>query len=248
MKKLTILGLAAISVVLVGCNGGSSSGYQPKPPQKTTPATVAAGQEATLFPFVKGNQWVYTVEAAVRDQKGLDHNANSELTFTIVDVQPYPQGGQLASLEITQEGKMVDKQTWLLNDKGLYQVTIGFDDAARNLKLRTFTPPQPVIVFPVKPNTKFNWEGTGPIGAGETTSKLEGTIGENLDVDTAMGKLNAIAIEQKQTWTLNGEDGKMTTNSWWVPKIGLVRLWQQVEGAGSAGITKIQLKSKTLKE
>lgn len=254
-KKFVLLAMSvALVSALTGC--GSKSGdkaYVPKPTKEPAKFALAAGQEKTIFPMIVGNQWVYDVELATQDARGQQGSGKTELTFTVTEVKEV-NGGTEGTLDVTQvdpatnKPKVVDRQIWRIDSTGLYQVQIGLEDPAKKLKIKKFDPPQTVVTFPATPGQTFKWAGSAPIGDKIGPAKLEGLLKGTINVDTEIGRLNALEVEQVQNWSTNGEDAKMTTNSYWVAGIGLVRMYQEVEGSsGAAGVTRLKLKSKALK-
>lgn len=243
-KTVSLLALASLFVA-VGCgkkDSGPASNYKPVAPPKVEAYSLAEGQEATLFPFTEGNQWVYTVEAQAQDASGREMNANTDLTFKMVKVTKNADGSTDGEIDVYRDDKVFDKQVWRIDAKGLYQVAIGLPP-----NVKKFTPPQPVITFPAKPGSKFTWTGIGPVSGAEGPSSLDGEINEPEEVSTGMGEKSALAIKQTQKWKANGKDNQIITSSYWVPKLGLVRMWQEVQGTEAIGATKIVLKSATLK-
>jgi hypothetical protein len=254
-KKLILLTMSiTLAAALTGC-GDKSSGtkYVPKPPKEPAKFALAAGQEKTIFPMVVGNQWVYEVQLTTQDARGQQGNGATELTFTVTEVKEV-NGGTEGTLEVTQvdastkKVQVVDSQIWRVDSTGLYQVKIGIDDAAKKTKVRAFSPPQTVIAFPIAEDKSFEWKGSAPIGDKVGPASMAGMIKGTLNVDTGIGDLNALKVEQIQNWSINGEDAKMTTTSYWAAGVGLVRMFQQVESSsGAAGMTRLNLKSKALK-
>lgn len=247
MIKQKTFGLLALVAALgvAGCgnkNTGPASNYQPKAPPKVEPYALAAGQEPTLFPFVEGNQWVYTVEASAQDASGREVNANADLTFKMGKITEKPDGSREALIDIYRDDKAFDQQIWRMDSKGLYQVSIGLPP-----KTLKFDPPQPVISFPATVGGKFSWTGKGPISGGTVVSSLTGEILDPEEVYTGMGDKSALTVKQTQKWTDKGSENQIVTTSHWVPKLGLVRMWQEVQGDQAVGATKIVLKTATLK-
>ncbi|MBS1705230.1 MAG: hypothetical protein JST40_05105 [Armatimonadetes bacterium] len=241
MKRFGLsLVVLATAIALVGCNKDGGTNYVAKPVEKPKTFSLAAGQEASLFPMEKGNQWVYEVDAAVQDAQGRQGNGKQVFTFIITDVKPQADGGKLCTVVINSNDKEVDRQEYLLNSTGLYQVSVGAGD-----KRKAFSPPQTIIPFPVKINSTYEWSGDGPIGGGTAKSSLKGTINDPVNVTTLLDSFNALEIHQEQEWSGPNTKGTVDSTTWWVPNVGLVRLYQEIEGSQNSGLTKLVLKSYT---
>ncbi|MBL8086784.1 MAG: hypothetical protein JNM85_01780 [Chthonomonas sp.] len=240
--------LVAAGIIMAGCGSGNAGEYTAKPPEKVTPFALADGQDASLFPLVVGNQWVYEVEAAARDSRGQQNNVTTELTFTVTKVTDNGKGGKIGEIEVRdKDNELRDRQEWMVDSTGIYQISIGMDDPAKKMTKKMFTPPQLVMPFPAKVGAVGTWKGVAPVPDGKESSELTAKIEAPVDVDTSLGRFNAIQSVQVQTWTFAGDKGSMKTTSFWVPKIGFVRLWQEGSGSGAASASKFILKSKALK-
>ncbi len=234
-----MLGLAAL--MIVGCGGKKETAAANDPSTKLPePAafTLAAGQEATLFPFEVGNEWVYEATVEARDNQGRVGSGTQEFIFRVVKVVDVPEGGKMADIEIISNGTVIDFQQYLSNSTGLYQVSVGIGD-----KNRKFDPPQTILTFPIQNNSTYSWKGKGPISGNMVESSLEGKVLEPIEVTTKTGTLNALQVEQKQSWDAPGAKGTMESSTFWAPGIGLVRLIQGITGENSSGATKLLLKS-----
>lgn len=219
---------AGACVMLGGCGGDkatakvSSAPAAPAKPMQS--AMVPPGQEATYFPFAVGNQW--TFESTLTKVVGAQQIApvRETLTYSITKVSPAPNGGQYAQFDIFSGSKLVDKQIWMLNKKGLYQIAVG-------IKLNRFSTPQTLCTFPVKLGNKVNWIGTVTDDQGQRRSiKVTSTLaGEEL-TDTATTTYNALTIESKGTMTGSNMKTQLAHRLWLVPKVGIARFRQEMVG------------------
>ena len=228
-------------IALAGCGHGGST-YQPKPPAKVDAFVVTEGADQNLVPFQEGNQWTYTAKVTASNGKVQRAAAPIENTYKITKVEKTPEGVR-ASFEITTAGKVTDTQVWLANDKGLYQISVGVPPKA-------FTTPQPIIVFPAKSGTTFNWEGSGLLPNGKTGKNVvESKILGPQEVDTAAGRVNAIAIEGKTTYSdAGGVSAKATSTIWLAPGIGIARYSQDSVSGNTVVHLLLELKSHSLKK
>lgn len=233
--KIQHLSLALVAIAIVGCRGGDGNGYTPVPPSKLEPVSVKPGQEATLMPIAVGNQWTYNVETIIATQKGKAQR-KGELTFKITKVDD-TSNGKRATIDILSSGKVTERQIWLVNDKGIYQVSTGV------AKPVTYSTPIPLILFPVDKNKTFKWKGSG----GPYQRSIDAKILENQEVDTDEKRYSAIGVETKG----ENKDGKVTQKTsgiiWFVPGVGLVRYRESTLSSENATEQLLQLKSHSLK-
>lgn len=230
-KTLGLLAIGALGLSLIGCNKGDSKtavAAEPAvPPMDTSP-----GYEKKLLPMKVGNEWVYTLES-IRIRGGRRAEATTDVTYKIVKVS-----GSTCTIEVTnKEKKVVDRQVWQVNDKGLYQISISTANVAYN-------PPQPVAVFPIQSNKTFNWKGTGVMPTGERgTQSTEVTVREPMEVDTPAGRFNAIPFESRFTLT-GGAVGSGDSVTFMTPGVGIVRFRQTVKTDLETGSLTLKLKEK----
>ena len=218
-----------------GCGHGGGSAYQPKPVPKVEAVAVKEGIEQNLLPLDEGNQWTYTVSVtAIAGGRRL--GGEKEQTFKVAKVEP--QGdGKKATFELWLDGKLSDRQVWLVNSKGIFQVATGLD-------LKPFTSPQPVIFFPVTPGATFDWNGNTPQGASVVKSKVLGPQ----EVDTDSGRVSAIAVSSNSQITTSKGKGSSSSTIWLCPGTGIVRFVQQETSGSRVGQIVMRLKSHSLKK
>ena len=246
--KSTFICCAVLGLMLglSGCNKDSSpsGGYVPKKGNSIPEFALAAGQEASIFPFKEGNEWVFEVSSIIENAQGQRKQGGTELTFKCVKVETDAEGATLAQMDITQEGAegIQDRQIWKSDKTGVYQVSIGNPKEAA----KTFSPPQIQVPFPLEVGKKFSWVGSGPVSGGVAQTTMSGTVTEVQLTDVKAGTFNAMHIEQMSTWKDKDQDGMAKTQAWWVPNVGLIKLMQEIKAGANAGITKIELKSTNL--
>jgi hypothetical protein len=213
LRPIIIVGLAAVAIV--GC-GGSKGSYKPQPVQKVVPASVQAGDEASLFPLAVGNYWVYSLSDV--QQKGQQRGSREfELTFKVTSVSDAPDGKK-ATIDILQKDRTVaETQTWVVNSKGVYQSTSG-------AKKVPYIPMQPAIFFPVEAGTTTKWSGTGitPMGKPGPMKLSLKNLGPQ-EVDIEEGRVSAFATTAEGTFTDSGKPGRVVSDGWFAPNIGMVR-------------------------
>ena len=200
----TLGGLCGL--VVAGCGKGGAAA-DPKL-TKTDLAPIKPGEEASLMPLAKGNQWTYTVEDTVATQ-GKQGSGTGLYVYRVVDVKKTAEGTE-ATMELEVKGKVSSRQKFLVKADGLYETAAGMD-------LKAITPPQPVILFPPTPGRTFNWSGAGVINAKPATQKVDYTTRAPQEVDTDAGPFAAICIDEAASVS----DGKLTytsnTQSWYAP-------------------------------
>lgn len=232
---------ALAALILAGCgSGGGGGSYEAKSVKQIEPAKLAPGQEASIFPWKVGNQWTYTLDGFQQSAQGQASQPTIEVTYRVVSVDPVP-GGEKATLEVTRDGAVMDRQVWTRNDKGLFQVSVG-------QTATPFDPMQPALLFPLDTGKTFKWTGKGVVPNGTVgTSKSESKVTGPQEVDTEMGRLSAIAVETQSEWTSGNLKGLTNSVSWWKPGTGIVR-FKQTAIANQIAVTQLlKLKSATLK-
>ena len=236
--------LCAVSIFAaflgIGCSGGQPSDqYQAKAPDTVPAATVTPGNEGSLFPLDKGNQWTYSVDVKTK-LHGKDQPVRSyESNWKVIDSKQ-TSDGTVAQIQTTLPKNKIDVQTWREDSKGIYEVSDGTPPV-------TFNPPFPMILFPVKDGTVYKWQGTGPNGTkggGKQTSTR--TIRASEVVDTDMGQMSAIPVDDVGTIEANGKQGRSESTVWFAPGVGIVRLRQEVVIGDQGYILLLKLKSKSL--
>lgn len=204
--------------VLVGCGGPKE--YKPKPVAKVETTTVDALTPENVLPLKEGNRWVYAV--TTQTQAG-DKSVPEEGELAIeVDRIVEKEGGKLATMRILRDGREVDRQNWLVNAKGLYQTT-----GIVNGREIAFSPPQPLVLFPVKEGETFEWKGKGVCPDGFAgTVRAKNTVTGVMDVDTGLGRKSGVAVESSQDFTSSANKGGMAVTTWYAPNIGILRILQ----------------------
>jgi hypothetical protein len=205
------IALCAIAIV-VGCSGGSGGGYVPTPAPKIPPAKLTSGQEASLFPMAVGNEWTYEIETITRT-KTQQATRKVDAIFRVVKVEKVGDGSR-ATLDLLSGDKVVDRQVWSINSKGIFQNSIGKD------KVRLFSTPIPAIVFPVSEGQKFSWSGTD----GKYKMTFNSTVRGSQEVDTAAKRLSAIAVDSLGESVAGKITEKTDRTIWFAPGIGIVRI------------------------
>lgn len=240
--RLLILSIAA-TLVFAGC-GDSKASYKPQTPPAIAPASVAAGQEATLFPVDLGNRWVYDMTSQTKTVSG-NIPQMAEYSLEIKKVED-SGGGKVVTIAITKGDVLQDEQIWKVDSTGIYQMGSGAGDSPRVV----MDPPQPVMKFPLD-GTEATWTGKIPVADGKKQDATMVVVCKGPEeVDSLMGTLSAYHVESTQTFT-DDKNTKIETKtvSWWAPKVGLVR---HVLDTKANGIVvqhqMLVLKQKTLKQ
>ncbi len=238
MRSTTFCVLAA--VLAAGCGSGGS-GYKPVPVKPIDSAALSPESEKDLFPFAVGNQWTYEGETQQRIE-GRTGTGRIELTFRISKVTP-TAGGEIAEVEVTTSTNpnKKDLQRWERNAKGLFQTAVGNP-------MIPFTPAQPVLMFPVEPNRKFSWKGTGMTPVGKVgTNTLDGEILPVQEVFGVSERFSGIGVSTRGTFASGTSKGLVAASAFFAPKVGLVRYRQEVVIGGNVAVQTLALKAKTVR-
>lgn len=251
MKVFQTILVSMAAVALVGCGSGSGT-YKPTPVKAPEIAQLKPGDENIIWPLVKGNTWTYEVSTS-QSTGGPQTSTNETVVFEVDRIIPKSTGGYIANVKTTvqsTEAKMV--QQWEWTPKGLFQRWMGKRD-------QSFKPAQPAVMFPIKVGDTFRWKGYGPTlisirGLFNVNSKV---LGMQL-VDTSMGTMSALCVEQTGTFKtrdLKGLPltGQINTTSYWTPGVGLVRFNQRTrltdnKGNQLSATQTIRIKSYVVKE
>jgi hypothetical protein len=239
LKLATKLGtVLTIAAAVCGC-AKSDDGYKPKPVETIPPATITPGNETSVMPLDKGNQWTYAA-TTVTEANGVEGpSTNFEVTWTVTESKQTANGVR-ATIVTTQNGQRKDTQEWLVNSKGIYQLSDGTPTIG-------FKPPLPILVFPAKPDSTFHYSGTGPTGFGDSGNHVsDNTILSSQVVDTAMGQMSAIPVESVGTVTARGIKGQSKVSVYFAPGTGIVRMRQEAVAGSKGYIVLLKLKSKSL--
>ncbi|MFY9233207.1 MAG: hypothetical protein WAO58_01985 [Fimbriimonadaceae bacterium] len=232
IKTLFVFACAA---ALFGC-GGKSGGY--KPPAASNKGEPKLATELTpqnAFPMAVGNQWVYTVEETAAAANGRTASGKGELVWKIASVKKTATGTQ-AMVEIIVKKKIVERQAWELNDKGLFQVSMGV--TGKNL----FEPPLPNLLFPATKDRAFSWKGTSMGDNGKRVNiSVKGRIGAPRSVDTAKEPLAAVPVESIMTYP--DPNTKATSTSFFAPNVGMVRYVSEMSTPKGRIARRVVLKS-----
>jgi len=232
--------LMATCLLVAGCGDKSSNTYKPKPTPKIPVAKVNPGEEASIFPFMADNQWVYEATALLQANTGEQRSGSFELTFKVTKVEDQADG-KTAHIQILRDGKVESNQRWVVNAKGLYQ-------ASSNAGQGDFSPMQSQVLFPVTEGATFTWTGSGPRPVGKPGNyTINSKVIGPQEVDSGVGRISAIAVESKTEWMEGKKKVQATTTQWWAPGIGLVRYVQNTTDGTVATVQTLKLKSHTLK-
>ncbi len=237
--------VAVVSIICVGCGSGSGN-YTPKPVTPIVVEKITNEDGKLLFPAKVGNKWTYDIESQ-QSVAGQISESNETLVFEIVGIKPVGTGIEI-TMKSTIGADKTDTQTWLLDERGLFQVTVASKGTA-------YTPPQPTFLFPIQPGENFTWKGEGPTILGTNGKQsYKGTMYEPQLVDTKMGTMTGVGIEANGTFSeANVKEGKVKIVSYWAKNVGLIRYRQDSvfttdKGVGVVGANVLVLKEYSLKK
>lgn len=240
-QRLPFIALAvAAAVSMAGC-GSSGSNYKPTPIKPVEEVSLKTGEEESLFPIKEGNQWTYVGQTVTR-VGGRQAATDFEMVFKVVKVTA-KGNGQVANIEVTTNlpNSKVDYQQWEVNDKGIYQLSVGNPPVP-------FSPPQPIALFPMEADRTFAWKGGGMTPGGKSgQSNLTGKILAPQEVDTASERYSAYGVESKGTFTVDKANGRVASFAFWTPGVGLVRYKQEIVVGENLAVQTLRLKAKTLR-
>jgi hypothetical protein len=252
MRTLSAAVTAAMIMGLAGCRGGGE--YVPQAVETVTPAKIAPGQEATLFPVAEGNQWVYSLQFQAQAQ-GEPVNQEDTVTFTMRNVANEPNGARRFVIEISRRDAPTQRQTWRVSPRGIFVIQQPAGEEAAQV---AFNPPQIVMPFPVENDREFTWEGVGALPAGGVSgrSRISGRIVGVQEFDTDARRMSGVCVETIQQWTIRqpaaggqpAQDirGMAASSIWFVPNVGIARYRQELAFGNTVAVTVLRLKSHTV--
>lgn len=237
-----IIVLFSCSVAFVGC--GPEGGSVAKGTQ-TKVITHEAESASDLWPMAEGNAWVFEGEVQVRNQQGQGAANRFSSTVKVVKTKN-TEKGQEVTLDVSQENAEGNNElNMIVDDKTIAQLGFKSKDG-----VRTFQPAMPLAFWPAADDQKMQWEGTGTLpGTGGKLGKItaEYVCKGFVEVDTPNGRYRAVRFDVEQRYTYEGKEFRAAQRYWFAPKVGLVKTEEQVASGGNAQMTRLELKSATIK-
>jgi hypothetical protein len=252
-RYFVLICTAFASSVLAGCSkGGSSATAEPSKSKANSSylseVKVDSQTEGNIVPFAVGNEWTYTYESTVTDNKTSEtRKTDAEVIYKIVKLDTPANGVKVATMEVYVDSTLREVQEWRSGSDGIFLLANRAPNGART----ALTPAMPFISFPIKLERKFSWKGTGlgPAGA-PAAMNYEFMFGSPQRVDTELGPMHALFIEMAGQFeeTSSKKKGVSMLNSWYRPDVGLVRLRQVVEMGQVQAQNSLALKRFTIKK
>lgn len=230
--------LLPTALVAIGC--GSDGPVEAADSVKPPDLGIAPGNEASLMPLKVGNEWTYTYEQSIVLPNQPPKSVALEMNWKVTQSKKTAKG-TVSTIEIYENKRLLDRQDWLANDKGLYQVT-------GSLANVPYDPPQPILVFGGKTGDRVEWKGSGLTPAGGR-GKFHATY-ENAgpeEVDMATERAVALSIRSASEFTEKGTSGRSVSVSWFKPGVGIVRYHSEAILGRAGTSTTLRLKSSNLK-
>ena len=234
--------IVLLGIVSIGC-GNSDSKPAAKKTAEANAVKVTAENQKSLFPFAVGNTWSYSMEVNAEAVNRPRQSINGVLTYTITKVTKDSATSSRAMMQVTRDGKKQDEQEWLCDDKGIYQTSMKAGQP-------TFSPRQPVILFPAGKEGNFKWEGTGTTPVGKPGQMTYAYKNDGLQtVDTEMGSMTGVFMQSVGSFKTNdGLGGAIGVNAWYSPGVGLIRYRQDLRLKDAVSSIVLRLKSYNVKK
>ncbi|MBA4291507.1 hypothetical protein C0431_00905 [bacterium] len=216
-KSIALIALCCTSIALVGC--GDKGGSAPVGEATKVEKFPEGAKVAELFPASVGTQSTYESTNSNSTTKG-------ELSLRVSDSQKVGDVTKL-KIEVLDKDKVTDVVDWEISSKGIFQTT------AR--KGVAYNPPQLAVSPDFKSLEEIKYKGTGPYPSVETGKETQGPIEGMLrnrgieTVDTAMGQIEALAVESVYGYKAGGKQYRTQITTWFAPKYGIVRLVQMIQ-------------------
>lgn len=198
------------SLFLAGCRS-AAPGYTPVPQANVPVVSTKVSSPEVLMPLDVGNQWSYALHTETTRV-----GEPIEREDTTIDFRVEKSTGTQALLVLENEGKVVERQDWTVDARGIYQGSAGVNRVP-------YSPPQPLALLPLDAGRTFEWKGRGMLGNGEVAEgRASCTVRAAETVDTGRGPMSAIPVSTRTTFA----KGNCDNTSWYRPGIGLVRVRQ----------------------
>lgn len=231
IRKLTCFALLAI---LCGCQPKPAADAETKakaPDSKEISSVRKLGTEGTdakrLWPLGKDNEWHYAV--AVSPTKGPEE---IELAIRVTQTN-----GTKSTLEISEErngtSSVLESMEYDSRPDGLYQLS----------SKKGTVPMAPALLIgklPLKAGEVVEQVITGAAAGsqGKPVQQKVKTEYRGIEViDTDSGRMEAHAVTSTSEYQIEKNQMRTSTTSYWVPSIGLVRYFQQIQSSNGASQT-----------
>ncbi len=203
------------------------------------PTQISSSDEKYLFPAAEGNMWTYSVSTETEGGSNPPPKTNGEVQFQVSSARD-DKDGHYANVAVHGATGIEDETTWLIKPDGVYQT-------AGNMSRVSYSPPMPLMKFPIASNEDLSWSGVGPTadgGTGKENMKINVSFAPQIDTDA--GVVSGVCVETTGDFSSAKGSGTVETSAWFQPKVGLVRLVQKVVRGEQTTTTTLRLKSSNL--
>ncbi len=188
---------------------------------------VIAKQTADFWPFSSGRTW--SMEAHIGAKKITQ-------SVTVRSLVPETDGAKYF-LDYRSGAALIQTESYLVSARGVSRYYGG--GAA---SLTYYTPPLPVLQYPLAPGSKWYWTGTITAGAGgkpsQASAAWSATTPETVTITT--GSVSALRVHMDLTVTVNGKRSTVQDDTWYAKGIGPVR---QRTSVGRATVDSVMVSS-----
>lgn len=175
-----------------------------------TSPRVLAKQTADFWPSSSGRTW--TMEAHIGAKKFTQ-------SVTVRSLVPESDGARYF-LDYRSGAALIQTESYLVSARGVSRFYGGRAD-----NITSYSPPLPVLQYPLAPGSKWYWTGTITAGAGGKPSQASAAWSASTPetVPLATGAVSALRVHMDLTVTVNGKRSIVQDDTWYAKGIGPVR-------------------------
>jgi len=129
VRVLANCSAALLLVALFGCQNGQSSSTETStgPQQKANKTDLSTVNGKSLLPLKPGSKWVFSQTESRASVSGPPQNKETDMTFEVVSATETARGTE-AKLLVRSGDAVANPMTWLVNDKGIFQLSATVGD------------------------------------------------------------------------------------------------------------------------
>ena len=184
--------------------------------------SAAPGQTPDYWPLKVGSTWTVTTTA---------QNKSMDQVITVSDVKP-DKGGSVATLQYTSGGKTVQIEKYSVTPQGIARLASGPDGSG------TISPGLPIIKYPMKAGTTWNWKGDINFNGTNCKGTSTLTVSGPTNVKTPAGTFPCMKVHSQLTLSAQGQTFVAPNDYWFAPNVGIVQQHIQLGALNINGVLK----------
>lgn len=204
-----------------------------------------ASTPADLFPLSVGNAWTYNLSVDQLQNGQVTATQTMERVFKVEKVDQTSNGTVGQIIIYDEEQKPVASFKILVNDKGLFQMTVG--SPGNEI---AYDAPLPWATWGTEVDKQVDHKTRGPLAGSREIGTIESATfyrGER-EADAMTQRYASKSYDSTQKYIRDDGSGLVATQrSWFAPKVGLVRLVEAITNGQVTQRSTWVLKSHTVK-